>query len=285
MKKNIVYRTIPGHLLLAVLFFLNFMGGSAVASDNNGLKSINDVVSEDWKKLSGQRIFFGHHSVGNNIFSGINDLQKKHPEISLNIIKSHDAASFSSAAFLHSAVGNNTDPISKIHEFDLFMHNGLGAKADIAFFKFCFVDVVRTTDIQQLFKEYTSVIDKIQKDYPDLTIVHSTVPLQVHKMTWKTYVKNIMKFNSWKYTDNVRRNEFNTMLLAKYGKKGKVFDLALLEATDQDGSIEQFQGPGGKKYLALAPAYSNDGAHLNTIGAKFIAEQLLLFLLNVPISQ
>jgi lysophospholipase L1-like esterase len=102
----------------------------------------------------------------------------------------------------------------------------------------------------------------------------------VHNLNWKSYVKNALHFTSWKYTDNVRRNEYNAMLLNEYGQTGTVFDLALFEATRQDGSRVQFNGPGGKEYLALNPDYSSDGAHLNEAGAKVIAERLLLFLLE-----
>ena len=250
-NRKIVSRTLQLFFLLTALIFVSGFGGSIMASDNMKFKSIGDVSSEDWERLAKKKIFFGHHSVGNNIINGVVDLQKEHLEIRLNIVKSHDASQFSSPIFAHSPVGSNTDSSSKIKEFDVFIRNGIGACADMAFFKFCFVDVVRGTDIRQLFEEYKTVISKIQQDYPDLMVLHCTVPLQVHKISWKTVVKNSMNFTSWKYTDNVRRNEFNMMLLEEYGRSGKVFDLALFEATRQDGSIEKNKGPDGKEFSGL----------------------------------
>lgn len=285
MKKNnknrkIFFRTLQPFFTLIVLLLVSGFGDDIMASDNMKFKLIGDVSIEDWEKLANSKIFFGHHSVGNNIINGTIELQKEHPEIMLNIIKTHDASQFSSPAFAHSPVGNNTDPDSKIKEFDAFIRNGIGLNADIAFFKFCFVDIVRRTDVHKLFKEYKAVISKIQHDYPEISILHCTVPLQVHKLTWKTVVKNIINFTSWKYTDNIRRNQFNNLLREEYGKSGKLFDLALLEATCPDGSIVSYLGPKGKKFFGLNPAYSSDGAHLNTTGAKIIAKHLLCFLLN-----
>ena len=268
---------LPIILLVSSLLYANLR---AMDSSIMQFKSIADVSSGEWQDLANKKIFFGHQSVGNNIIQGLLDLQKKYPNIQLNIVRTKNPARFSSPIFAHAAIGSNTDPYSKMQEFAELIHNGIGARADIVFFKFCFVDIGRTTDIRQLFAQYKATIAQIQRDYPHLLIAHCTVPLQVHRLNWKSYVKNLLHFTSWKYTDNIQRNAFNAMLLKEYGPTDRVFDLALFEATRPDGSLIQFKGPGGKEYLTLNPEYSSDGAHLNQSGAKFLAEHLLLFLLN-----
>lgn len=275
-------RLVRDFLLLTAL--LGYCLSSAIlwARDSNTMqfKTITEVAGKEWQSLANKKIFFGHQSVGNNIIQGLSALQQEYPEIRLNIVRTESAEEFSAPIFAHTTIGSNTDPYSKIKAFEAALHNGIGGRADIAFFKFCFVDIGRTTDIQKLFAEYKAMVARIRHDYPNLLLAHCTVPLQVHRLTWKSYIKNTLHFTSWKYTDNVRRNEFNAMLLHEYGQTGTVFDLALFEATRQDGSPVQFNGPNGKKYLSLNPEYSSDGAHLNASGSKFIAEHLLLFLLE-----
>ena len=56
--------------------------------------------------------------------------------------------------FAHSPIGTNMDPGSKIARFREIMDSGVGQAADIAFFKFCFIDVDHDTDIDALFESY-----------------------------------------------------------------------------------------------------------------------------------
>ncbi len=56
---------------------------------------------------------------------------------------------------LHSSMlclGQNTVPQSKIDDFVKYIQNGIGAEADIAFFKFCYIDFAKETDIKKLFE-------------------------------------------------------------------------------------------------------------------------------------
>ena len=49
--------------------------------------------------------------------------------------------------------------------FENVLEKEIGNKADIAFFKFCFVDVHTDTDIRKLFLEYSKRMNEIQKRY------------------------------------------------------------------------------------------------------------------------
>ena len=59
------------------------------------------------------------------------------------------------------------------------------------------------------------------------------------------------------------------------------FDLARIEATSLNGNISSFSKD-GEIYLTLANEYTYDGGHLNEEGSKRAAEQLLIFLANIP---
>ena len=60
-----------------------------------------------------------------------------------------------------------------------------------------------------------------------------------------------------------------------------VFDFAGIESTRTDGQKETFI-INGKTYFNIVPEYTNDGGHLNQAGRINAAEQLLLFLINLP---
>ena len=122
---------------------------------------------------------------------------------------------------------------------------------------------------------------QLKKRFQDMIIIHFTVPLKVTKTTWKTWIKKILrKEEIWEYDDNIKRNEYNKMLLKKYKGKEPVFDIARIQSTLPDGTRSSFT-KGGRTYYSMAPEYSYDGGHLNEKGRKIVAEQLLIFLANL----
>jgi hypothetical protein len=269
--------------LVVILFLL-----SLVISCNGGkmpekaivFGTIKDIPTCKWERLSQKRIYFGHHSVGFNIVDGVRDLMKESPQIKLNIVETYSTPDFKNGVFAHSRVGRNTNPKSKIDEFQKFMEGGIGDKADIAFFKFCYVDVTTKTDVQKVFDEYKNALARIENEFAKTTFVHVTIPLRITKTTSKTKIKKFLgKKNIWEYEDNIKRNEFNELLRKEYDGKEPIFDLAKIESTYPDGKRSYFT-KAGKTYYSLVPDYTCDGGHLNETGRKIVAEQLLLVLAN-----
>jgi phage anti-repressor protein len=151
----------------------------------------------------------------------------------------------------------------------------------VAALKFCYVDMTGKTDVERLFSQYKIRIEKIQKSYPDLNIIHFTGPLTVPKTSWKTWLKKILgKKSFWEYDDNIKRNEYNQMLVSEYKGKDPILDIAAIESTKPDGSRQSFELD-GKTYYSMYPGYTYDGGHLNETGRKKVAEQLLLLLVNL----
>jgi hypothetical protein len=140
--------------------------------------SIKDVPESTWTKLSQKKIFFGHQSVGFNIIDGLKDLMKENPQIKLNIVETSNPSDFDAPLFAHARVGKNTDPKSQIDAFANFIEEGIGNKADIAFFKFCYVDVMAGTDSQKVFDDYKKSMSNLTKKYPKTNFIHVTVPLK-----------------------------------------------------------------------------------------------------------
>jgi len=61
------------------------------------------------------------------------------------------------------------------------------------------------------------------------------------------------------------RGEFNRLLRERYAED-PIFDLAAVTSTYPDGRRETFTLD-GKTYESLVPAYTDDGGHLNAVGA------------------
>ena len=98
--------------------------------------------------------------------------------------------------------------------------------------------------------------------------------------SWKTKAKILLGKEPWEFADNIKRNQFNKVLLQEYHGKEPVFDIAGYEATILEGRTTRFEFQ-GKEYLAMNPDFSSDGGHLNEFGRKVIAEKFLLFLAEV----
>ena len=242
---------------------------------------IDQVSEEEWGVLSSKRIYFGHQSVGYNIVDGIKDIMQEREQIDLNIIETTSADDFSDSVFAHSRIGQNTDLSSKMEAFSQTIRQGLGEKSDIAFFKFCYVDITEKTNVEKLFASYKQTMQSLQKEFPDTVFLYATVPLRTVKSSWKTWVKKLIgKDYIWEYADNIKRNEFNKMIREEYGHTGRIFDIARAESTYPNGKREKFKFK-GIEYAALVPAYTNDGGHLNKTGRRQVAAHLLSLMAGV----
>lgn len=228
------------------------------------------------KSLAKKKIYFGHQSVGFNIIEGINDILRENPGAGLNVVKTSDPAAFKAPVFAHSPVGENGMPETKVREFALYMEKGIAGAADAAFFKFCYVDINRETDIGKVFLFYKETMERLKRQYPKTRFVHVTVPLTVYKPSVKALVKNLIG----RTDNNIKRNMFNGMLHKEYDGREPVFDLALIESTHPDGKRESFTS-GGNTYYSLTPEYTEDGSHLNAAGRRVAAVELLRLLGDV----
>ncbi|MDY6934872.1 MAG: hypothetical protein SVZ03_11725 [Spirochaetota bacterium] len=234
-------------------------------------RSIGEVPNTLLKKLTEKRIYFGHQSVGFNIIDGINDIIKENSSIKLNIVKTDNIEDFKRPIFAHSQNGINKDPKSKVDAFTNLMEKGLGDKVDIAFFKFCYVDILNDTNVNEVFNYYKSAMMRLKNRYPKTLFIHVTVPLMREAKGPKAFIKSIIGRDH-----NIVRNQFNDLLREEYDKN-RIFDLARFESTYPKGQREA-RKKGGKYSYSLIPEYTDDGGHLNEKGRKIIAEQFLIFL-------
>ncbi len=241
-------------------------------------QELDKIPAAVWQKISDKKIYFAHQSVGINVIEGIQEILRKHPTISLNIVETANQADFKAGIFAHSAIGENFKPDTKTAEFISFMEQGIGENADTVALKYCFLDINAGTAVDKMFHKYSTALDKVSKDYTKLNVIHFTMPLEVHRPGKKAKLKKFFGVNEIKeYDDNAKRNEYNEMLLDKYQGREPIFDLAKFESSYPDGSRSSYERK-GKTYYALAPEFSRDGAHLNELGRKQLAGKFLLFL-------
>lgn len=237
-------------------------------------EKMNDNILD---RLINMRVLFGHKSVGYNILEGVEEIKRNNPSferLAVVEIKPEDPVVFEKPGIYHQQNGKNGFPKGKCDAFKrLLTENGVGSRVDIAFFKFCYVDFAPESNVLEIFNYYAETLESLKKTFPKLTLVHVTVPLTTHRWGGRSIIRNLTKGDQ----ANVKRNEFNRMLIEKYSNRDIIYDLAALESTYPDGKRESFK-EGGKEYCSLVRGYTDDGGHLNAQGRYFAARQLLAIL-------
>jgi hypothetical protein len=253
------------------------------ANNSTAGESMGNITRLDLdaiKKLESKAIYFGHHSVGGNILDGINSILSTIEGNTIRVVMTKSPDDISAGVFAHSAVGENYKPASKDEEFTANVTNiSNSTRLDVALYKYCYVDIQKDTDVEALFSAYRKNYDSLIAANPGIKFIHLTTPLTIIQKDWKVWIKKLIGRPIGGYAENVKRGQFNEMLRKEYGDSGLVFDLAKLESTYPDGRRELFSVD-GNQYEALIEDYASDGRHLNKTGSRYIAEQLLLFIIN-----
>lgn len=248
---------------------------NTVQMDMKNLKSVTDTAIQ---AISNKAVYFAHMSVGYEIIQGLEIIQSKNPSLQFNIVETRDPKQIEAPIFAHSKIGENRDPHFKMEDFKSLLDEGLGEKLDYAFLKFCFVDVERDTDIDQLFNNYVKTVEEIQAKYPKLKLIHFTVPIRVKPNDWKG------KINQFLVRDhNINRNKINNKIRAHFDDS-ELFDLALYQSMLPDGSRNKYTVFGTDVFI-LNPDFTYDGGHLNEKGSEVAAEQLLIKMAEIEESK
>jgi hypothetical protein len=229
---------------------------------------------EALRVVAGKKVFFAHQSVGRNILEGLAQISSG-AATAPRVVQTSDPSAFAAPVFAHAPVGENGRPLSKLADFQRMLDDGIGPAAEVALVKLCYADINADTDVEKLAAAYNETMSRIKKSYPRLVLVHVTVPLRTVEKGVKTSIKRLTGLGTLQgYDDNIKRNEFNFFLRKSYDGKEPLFDLAALESTAPDGSMETFS-VGGTTYQALFPGYTNDGGHLIGQGRQWAARGLM----------
>lgn len=229
-------------------------------------------------RLARGRMFFAHRSVGADLLTGIARLAA---DAGSTLRVWEAAAVVPEGVFAHAWLTAD-GPVAKLDEFERMLAAGVGRTARIATVKLCYADFTARTDSAQLFRLYARLLRALHAAYPDLTLVHVTVPLvSVAEGVGATrVVRSLLGHIPSAVVENDRREEFNELLRRAYVGREPLFDLARAESTTPDGE-RVTRDLHGRSVPALARAYTDDGGHLNGEGQHVIARQLVATLADL----
>jgi hypothetical protein len=252
-----------GLVLVLLLGCTRDAGDGGPLPSSSGPRDNMPDIQKDLDALGQARVYFNHQSVGFNILSGVERLGK----IAITQAQLGEAAAFAHRGIVHTALGVNAEPLSKIDGFRQAL-TAMPEPPDVALMKFCYIDFDQGTDPEALFTRYKQTIDELSAKMPRTRFMHVTVPLVVGKPRWKRMVKDVLGRNDDSYA-NAKREAFSALLRKSY-PADRVFDLARVESTRPDGSTEAFERE-GRRIPALVADYSDDGAHLGPAGRNVAA--------------
>jgi hypothetical protein len=235
------------------------------------------TLTDDLRVVARERIYFGHQSVGKNVLDGLKELSAAEG-VPLQIAEVPQAARLQGPGVGHVVVPENGDPILNLANFKRDL--GEGSPVDIALVKFCYVDVKADTDMRALFAAYQKTIDELRAKNPRTTFVHVTLPLTTRQTGPKAWAKRLLGRAPYGTIDNVKRDEYNTLLRRTYAGREPIFDLARVESIAADGSQATVEWD-GKSVPAMVPAYTDDGGHLNHDGRLRAAREFVRVLAAV----
>lgn len=241
---------------------------------------VDASLRSEFDRVAQRRIFFGHQSVGVNLLDGVKQLATM-AGVPVNVVEVKMASAVEPAMIGHAFIPENGDPLKKLKSFE----QAMGAKStslDIALMKFCYVDFTAETNVIALFESYRSTLGKLQAKNPDTTFVHVTAPLVVVQSGIKARLKQLLGKAPYGTLENMRREEYNALLRQAYQGREPIFDLARVESVDPEGKTVTVEWK-GIAVPVMAPAYTNDGGHLNSEGRLRAARELISVLAAIPV--
>jgi len=233
-------------------------------------------MSQMMNEVSKQMVIFGHQSVGRNMLAGVSQWEESEGVI-LNTVTTREVSDHTESVFIDFSVGTNLKPITKIDDFVSVLEGIPDETVCSAFFKFCYVDVDGNTNVDELFTYYKEKMYALKDLKPNVTIVLFTCPLRTVQDGLKARAKKALKRLPTGTADNIKRNAFNDLINNDMSGDFSVFDLAKVESTLTNGKESTFSSE-GVEYRCLAEGYSTDGGHLNDLGARIAAYNLIAFL-------
>jgi hypothetical protein len=234
--------------------------------------------ADRWRAIARRAVYFGHQSVGEDIMGGIDRLNAE-LSLGLRLVETQTPSAVAHPAFVHFHAGKNQDPASKNAAMLRMLEARPRADRAIILLKYCYVDIDHETDVEAVFNAYRATVRTLRTRYPDVTVVHATVPVTTVETAVKAEAKRLIGRRSVRQ-DAVTRHRYNALVRAAFAGREPLFDIARIESTRADGSRVQFAWK-GQQIESLAPEYTRDGGHLNARGQALVAKDLLNVLAHV----
>ena len=217
-------------------------------------------------------MYFGHQSVGTSVVAGVEGLVQEHA-LPLRVIQTREPAAVTSPAFVHFLAGQSRDYASKNAAVLRLLESPTRAQRAVVLLKYCFGDINSSADVSRMFEAYRDTVDTIQFEHPDVTVVHTTIPLTTVENVFRSGANRLVGRPTQREAA-VARHRYNESVRAEFKATEPVFDLARIEATQPDGNLAGFNA-GGLIVETLAPHNTYDGGHLTPRCQRAAAEALL----------
>jgi lysophospholipase L1-like esterase len=258
---------------------LAFAVAAAAAGAADSARAADAGLRAELERVAQRRIFFGHQSVGVNLLDGVAQLAAAEG-VPLRVAEAASASRVAAATLGHAFVAENGNPLRKLQSFELAMGQQ-PTPVEVALVKLCYVDFTAETDVKTLFARYRDTIDRLRSRHPGTTFVHVTAPLTDVQQGAKALLKRLLGHAPYGTIENVRRAQYNNLLREAYRGREPIFDLARVESTAPDGTTVTTEWK-DSVVPAMAPAFTDDGGHLNAAGKLRAARELVSVLAALP---
>ncbi|MFH1417657.1 MAG: MYXO-CTERM sorting domain-containing protein [Planctomycetota bacterium] len=248
-----------GCVLLILLLFASDQS-SAQIIDHVDVDGVASLPQSTMDAIGGQRWFFSHASVGDNMMSGMADLHASNTgryrldQASVGFDEGQNRADApptpTTAGTIYECDRGNPGWEAKITIFQNSVNtSGWRSNATaIVMNKFCFIDQDANAT------QYADAMAALEAAWPATTFVYTTMPLTTDEDA-----------------DNVLRNQYNTAVRQYCQSHARLlFDIADMESHDPAGNAATFASD-GQTYQKLNSGYSSDGGHLSAEGCQRIA--------------
>jgi hypothetical protein len=227
---------------------------------------VTEISVAELEKAARTRVFFGHQSVGMNILDGVAPVFSAHGVQAPPIEQRRTATDAAGGFVAHALIGQNTDPLQKVQDFDAVIRGGMGEQVDVAVMKFCYIDITPDTDVEALFATYRDTITGLEKDYPRVTFIKATVPLTTEPGTLGRIKQRLSGNTGYGRAANATRERLNELIRREY-PADHLFDLAAVESSTPQGARVSGRHQ-GQPYFALYSGYASDSGHLGPDGSQ-----------------
>ena len=133
------------------------------------------ITTANLTAVARTRMFFDHQSVGVNVLDAVSGVYADHG-VSAPPIEQGRAEPGPNGGFIaHESIEENGKP--PLEDFDRAMRGGMARQVDVAVMNLCWEDINGNTDVDALFARYRDTMAALERDFPNVTFIHVTVPL------------------------------------------------------------------------------------------------------------
>ncbi|GAA0335781.1 SGNH/GDSL hydrolase family protein [Micropruina glycogenica] len=232
------------------------------------------ATAANMQTVESARVFFAHQSVGDNVLEALPTIFRSAQLSSPTTIELGAKLPQSGGFIVHTHIGSNGEPLGKIADFDHILRAGLAESIDVAMLKLCFVDFNAETDVNVIFESYKSTMASLAASYPDVRFVYTTVPLMADRDLYGRLKALLGRGQEYDPAHNAARERYNALVRAEYAGTGRLFDVAAVQAVGH-GDMLRYKSSSSGEFLAMDPALTSDGGHLNQDGADLVARNWL----------